>query len=128
MKRRHGVMSTFGIGSQACQVTQPDHGADVDVRDDACHAPAAVAMRAMQVPLVERGDDSLQPSWCGVGVVDGLCRGAHQPRVNGSRVFPESSTQTAFSSRYSSMAWAPFSRPIPELLYPPKGTLGATAR
>ena len=51
-----------------------------------------------------------------------------QPRVKGSRVPPVSSTQIAFSSRYSSMAWMPFSRPSPEFLNPPKGTEGATAR
>jgi dihydrofolate reductase len=51
-----------------------------------------------------------------------------QPSVKGSRVPPVSSTQIAFSSKYSSIALRPFSRPMPDCLTPPKGTLGATTR
>ena len=54
--------------------------------------------------------------------------GAGQPSVNGSRVPPVNSTQIAFSSRYSSIACTPFSRPSPELSNPPNGTDGATTR
>ena len=41
-------------------------------------------------------------------------RAGRQPRVNGSRVPPLSSTQTDLFSRYSLTASTPFSRPKPE--------------
>lgn len=51
-----------------------------------------------------------------------------QPRVNGSRVAPVSSTHTDLVSVYSRTASAPFSRPMPLAPKPPKGTCGATTR
>jgi hypothetical protein len=51
-----------------------------------------------------------------------------QPRVKGSRVCPDSSTQMALVSVYSRMASAPFSRPMPLAPKPPKGTCGPTTR
>ena len=51
-----------------------------------------------------------------------------QPRVKGSRAWPDSSTQMALVSVYSRMASAPFSRPMPLAPKPPKGTCGPTTR
>ncbi len=50
------------------------------------------------------------------------------PSVNGSRVPPDSSTQTDFVSVYSWTDSTPFSRPTPLAPTPPNGTLGATTR
>ena len=56
------------------------------------------------------------------------CTGTYQPSVNGSRVPPVSSTQTALVWVYSCTAAMPFSRPSPCIPKPPNGTSGPTTR
>ena len=109
----------------------PMSGHDDVARFDAlvrCSRPARHADARATSPKLHSRRPSSWPSSisavasAGAASTTSRAKFTRQPRTNGSRVAPVSSTQIDFVSVNDLIASKPFSRPIPEKPKPPNGT------